>query len=208
MLMPVRNTVRCPSPNTYFHVYNRGVEKRQIFLDGEDYEFFLNLLNRRLCTVPTVNKTGKPYPHFRPQVTLLAYCLMPNHFHLVFHQAEDHEALSKLMASISVAYTMYFNRKHKRRGTLFETRFKASAIYDDSYLQHITRYVHLNPREYRTWPHSSYQAYLTPATCPDWLDPQPILSLFHSTASYIRFVDDYQAMHAQLETLKHELANY
>lgn len=177
-------------------------------MDTEDYEFFLSLMNRHLCSAPSKDKNGRTYPHFRPQVSLLAYCLMPNHYHFLFFQKENPEALSKLMASIATAYTMYFNRKYKRRGPLFENRFKASAIYSDAYLQHITRYIHLNPSKFKSWPYSSYADYLNPTACPDWLDPLPILDLFDSQKQYTQFVQDYEGLHRELDTLKHELANY
>lgn len=205
--MPVKNTVRIESPNTFFHVYNRGVEGRNIYLDDEDYLFFTSLLKRHLSTSPQTGKK-RAYKHFRPFIDLNAYCLMPNHYHLLIYQKDNPTALAKLMSSIITAYTMYFNQRYGRRGPLFETRYKASPIVDDTYLLHISRYIHLNPAEFKLWPHSSYIAYISEYDFPDILAPEVILDLFDSKKAYAEFVDDYTNMQSSLNDIKNYLANY
>ena len=135
-----------------------------------------------------------------------AYCLMPNHFHLLIYLHDDVGALSRFMASITIAYSMYFNKKYKRRGPLFENRFKASPIFEDVYLQHISRYIHLNPAKYKTWPYSSYMSYVS-GTYPQWLQPEPILELFENVGQYKAFVADYESVQQLNEMLKHSLAD-
>jgi len=144
---------------------------------------------------------------FLPTLTTNAFCLMPNHFHLLLHQAEDETAVSKAMQSLGTTYSMYFNRKHQRRGSIFESVFKASPILSDVYLQHITRYIHLNPKGYPTWEHSSYQDFIG-TNSNHWVAKHEILELFDSVEQYQEFVDDYTALHEEFETLKHELADH
>lgn len=205
-LMPVRNTVRVHAPNTYFHVYNRGVEHRTIFLDDDDYEFFLSLFGRHLSNQQNMSKDGNVYPYYRDLVQLVAYCLMPNHFHLLVYQHEDTKGISQLMTSVAVAYSMYFNKKYHRRGPLFENRFKASPIFADSYLQHITRYIHLNPKDYKSWRYSSYRSFIS-IDCPEWLNPEPVLVLFSGKQDYMDFVADYESVQRMNDILKHSFAD-
>lgn len=204
--MPVRNTMRVHSPDTFYHVYNRGIEGRQIFCDDEDYDFFVRLFARHLSLEQQIASDGTAYKHFRGLLDINAYCLMPNHFHIFVYLREDTSALSRLMASITVAYSMYFNKKYKRRGPLFETRFKASPIFEDVYLQHISRYIHLNPGKYKTWPYSSYGAYIS-GRYPLWLQPEAVVELFDSVRHYEDFVADYESVQRLNELLKHGLAD-
>ena len=205
--MPVRNVVRYQVPDTFYHVYNRGHNRDLLFSDDEDYEFFLWLLERCYGPVQIKAKDGRLFPWFGDQVTLHAFCLMPNHFHLLLHQGEDVGSLSKSMQSLATTYSMYFNKKYKRRGSIFESVFKASPILNESYLQHITRYVHLNPKDFKNWSYSSYRDYLGVGTH-QWVAPDKILSVFDSQGQYKQFVDDYVDLRGELEALKHELADH
>lgn len=204
--MPGRNLERFRATDSYFHIYNRGVNRRIIYKDKEDYQFFEQLFARHLGAKPVGDAKGREYLWFRPQVDLLAYCLMPTHFHLLMYQKDDDIAISKLLQSICTAYTMYFNKKYKRRGPLYENNFRASHITSDSYLLHISRYIHLNPKNYMSWPYSSYDDYVN-IPSKDWLKVEPLLELFDSRAEYIEFVNDYKAMRDELEDLKYELAD-
>lgn len=202
--MPSRNIVKEFSPEAYYHVYNRGVEKRIIFLDEEDYRVFLNLLKRYLSKTPTKDSSGREYEWLYPEMELLAYCLMPNHFHLFVYQ-HDTDAVTRLMRGVGTSYTMYFNRKYKRVGTLYQDRFKATHITNDSYLQHISRYIHLNPREYLTWEYSSLPFYLGKKQA-DWVRPERVLEIFKGS-DYLEFVKDYIGHKEILEELKYDLAD-
>lgn len=102
---------------------------------------------------------------------------------------------------------MYFNKKYKRVGHLFQDRFKASLIDDDAYLQHITRYIHLNPEGYKTWEWSSLNYYLGKKHA-DWLKSSRIMALFdNNIAGYEQFIDDYGNYQKSLDTLGFILAD-
>jgi len=139
------------SEGEYYHIYQRGTEKRDLFLDENDTGRFMRLLF--LCNgtkrVETRNVFGTSVFLSRRGDTLCdigAYCLMKNHFHMVVHE-KTHLGISKFMQKLGTAYSMYFNEKYKRTGTLFEGRFKAKHLDTDEYLKYIFSYIHLNPVE-------------------------------------------------------------
>lgn len=191
-------------PESYYHVYNRGLNKREIFKDAYDYTVFLNLLKRYLDDELYKDKSGRNYDKLNDQLELLAFCLMKNHYHLLLYQ-KNPDSMTKLMRRIATSYTTYFNKRYKRTGTLLQERFKASRITSDEYLQHISRYIHLNPKEYREWEFSSLPYYLGHKKA-DWLRPKKILCLFDG-GEYPQFVSDYEENKKVLEEIKHELAN-
>lgn len=203
--MPGKNLARHFVPESYYHIYNRGVNKRRIFLDDEDYNYFSGLFARHLSPKPTQDAKGRDYLWLRNDITLTAYCWMPNHFHLLIYQNKERD-MARLMMSVCTAYTMYFNKKYKRRGPLFENNYRASLISDDIYLQHISRYIHLNPADYKNYPYSSYADFVKEPTR-QWMNPARILTLFETKRQYQIFVDDYKEAHDILDTIKHELAN-
>lgn len=134
--------------NAFYHIFNRGVARQNIFLEKEDYEMFLRKLNSL--------STLKNYDHF-----IYAYILMPNHFHLLMQT--NRTPLSRIMSSLATAYAMYFNRKYKRVGPLFQNRFKSKLCQKDNYFLGASRYIHLNPIEsgladdVQNYPWSSFQ---------------------------------------------------
>jgi REP element-mobilizing transposase RayT len=204
--MPSRNVIRSYESNGYYHVYNRGVAKQPIFLDAADKRHFLRIISRHLdpANIDTKND-GSTYRKFNDELELLCYCLMSNHFHLLFYMGDNTSALTTYMQSVLTAYTMYFNKKYKRVGTLFQGVFKASHISNDAYLAHISRYIHLNPRRYKTYTYSSLAYYLG-ATPPVWLTPGRILGLFKGQ-DYVEFLESYESRKAVLDEIKYELAN-
>lgn len=146
------------APNNYYHVYNRGVGKQDIFLDDEDRKFFLNRLKENLFPaekrVPLL-QGGKPSSFVKGKIyirktlptgafSLISYCLMPNHFHFLIRQNEN-LPISKLIAKLCTGYSMYFNKKTERVGSLFQGAFKAILVDSDSYLLWLTAYIHQNP---------------------------------------------------------------
>ncbi|MFZ1361289.1 MAG: transposase [Candidatus Saccharimonadales bacterium] len=200
--MPSKNAVREYDIRTYYHVYNRGASKQSIFLDDQDKINFLSLLQRHLDPDDTSRRSdGLPYPIF--DIELLAYCLMGNHFHLLLYQNEDTAAISNFMKSIDTAYTMYFNKKYRASGHLFQGPFKSARITDEAYLLHITRYIHMNPRYYQRYRWSSISAYLGKAA-PAWLKIERIADM--RPAEYRNFLADYESRKAELELLKNYLA--
>ncbi len=145
------------SVGEYYHVYNRGTEKRAIFLDRFDRARFLILLyicNNRDSILSREIIEDRPFETERgkPLVDIGAYCLMGNHFHLLLHEKVEN-GISTFMQKLSTAYAMYFNRKRERTGGLFEGKFKAKHSADDDYLRYLFAYIHLNPVEHiePTW---------------------------------------------------------
>jgi putative transposase len=144
-----------------YHIYNRGAHKSAIFTRREDYERFLLLLF--LCNGVEPISIRSTLAKYRGRfsvkvfqdgavlqrkklVSIHAYSLMPNHFHLVMHQAVDN-GVSVFMKKVCVGYSMYFNTKYEHSGVLFQGRFKSSHIDTERYFKHIFSYVHLNPVE-------------------------------------------------------------
>lgn len=140
------------SEGEYYHCYGRGTDKRKIFLDKKDYYRFLQLLfvSNSKDTIHLSNFSKKSFAEiFSIQrkgalVDIGAYCLMPNHFHLLVKETQE-KGISLFMQKLMTAYTMYFNKKYNRRGSLFESTFKGQHIQGDRYLKYIFSYIHLNP---------------------------------------------------------------
>jgi putative transposase len=139
------------SVGEFYHIYNRGTEKRKVFLSKYDYERFITLLylcnsinpvridmrRRSLDQVLDANR-GEDL------VDIGCYCLMPNHFHILLHEKTEN-GISRFMQKLTTAYTMYFNKKYDRSGNLFQGVFKAEHANKDEYLKYLFAYIHLNP---------------------------------------------------------------
>ncbi len=138
----------------YYHIYNRGVDKRIIFHDVHDYNRFLLLMY--LCNS---NRPVNLEEHFRkgrsftdmfhsvrgtPLVAIGAWCLMPNHFHFLCKEIVE-GGTQKFFHKVCTGYSMYFNTKYQRTGTLFEGRYKSQHIDSDRYLRYLYAYIYLNP---------------------------------------------------------------
>jgi putative transposase len=143
------------APLEYYHIYNRGTDKRQIFLEHRDYVRFLAALyvgnNKNLIHLsdwqgPSLEDIFHSIKINRENqlVDIGAYCLMPNHFHFLVREKEK-EGISTLMRKLQTGYSMYINKKYQRTGNLFESRFKAQHVDNDPYLKYLFAYVHLNP---------------------------------------------------------------
>lgn len=202
--MPVRNTVRLDVEDQYYHVYNRGLNLQPIFLDDTDKVFFLKLLTRYLSPRSHNHIEGTSYESYFGKLELNCYCLMGNHFHLLFYQIRQ-GALTEFMRALANSYVRYFNKKYERRGPLFESRYKASLIDSQVYLEHISRYIHLNPKNWRTYKYSSLEAYIN-GSSQLWLQPDRILEVF-SGEDYLTFVSDYEDHKKMLEEIKIQLAD-
>ena len=135
-----------PQADHYYHVYNRGVERRTLFLDRQDYGFFKS----RLFRYAMANRTD-----------ILAYCIMPNHYHLLVHATEEN-ALSKMIHRLQTSYAGYFNKRYNHSGYVFQGRYNAKEIRSTVYLAWLVCYIHLNPVDARLvseteqWEHSSH----------------------------------------------------
>ncbi|MBI2345609.1 MAG: transposase [Deltaproteobacteria bacterium] len=157
--------LRIQYPGAWYHVMNRGGGRRQVFQNDHDYLAFLTLLNE-------ASQMWKMEVH--------AYCLMPNHYHLLLHTPLAN--LSRMMRHINGVYTQRFNLRWQRDAHLFRGRYKAILVEDEGYLDELTRYIHLNPvkaklvevpEQYR-W--SSYPYYLGRGGRPDCLITETILA--------------------------------
>jgi REP element-mobilizing transposase RayT len=201
--MPAKNAIKEQIPESYYHVYARGSNKQKLFLDNSDFKYFLKLIERYLSEKPAISKTGLMYPHYTGSVELVAYCLMSNHFHLLIYQAEV-PYLEKIMRSLMTSYGKYFNLKYHRTGPVFESRYKAAHIDNETYLQHISRYIHLNPRRWFKYKHSSIGYYIN-GNEPYWLKTSRTLGQFRSREEYLEFVSDYESMRDTLHDIKYLL---
>lgn len=136
------------SIHEYYHLYNRGNSKQKIFLDQKDYNHFVKLLflcnSKRSITLRDITRNTYDFDREETLVNIGTYCLMPNHFHILAKE-KINDGISKFMQKISTAYSMYFNKKYKRTGGLFEGKFKSQHIGTDRYLKYIFSYIHLNP---------------------------------------------------------------
>lgn len=204
--MPAKNVVKTYVSDAYYHVYNRGHNKQTIFIDEQDYTVFLSLLMRYLDPSNSEKQANRmPYPCLNEEVELLAYCLMPNHFHLFVYQFNE-QGMKHLLSRVSVSYGMYFNKKYKTTGQVFQQRYRAVRITQNQQLMHITRYIHLNPREYEKWQWSSLR-YYAGGSFARWLKTNRTMALFdYRPEKYKEFIDEYKDRRDELALLKSELA--
>ncbi|MFA5744971.1 MAG: transposase [Candidatus Paceibacterota bacterium] len=136
----------------WYHCYNRGIEKRIVFEDTRDYHRFLELLYLANDVFPlrrsdiSTHKLEETLniPRGKKLVSIGAFCLMPNHFHLVLKEVMD-GGITAFMRKIGTAYALYFNTRHKRTGNLFLKPFRSRHVSTDRYFQHLINYVHCNP---------------------------------------------------------------
>lgn len=154
----------------YYHVFNRGVEKRDIFRDPHDWRRFHELLYLCNSKKSLVFKSidGHPFEWDRGEsiTSIVAYTMMPNHFHLILREGKE-GGISKMVAKLTTSYSMYFNTKYDRSGPLLCRPFRARHITDDDYFRWVMSYVHLNPiknskseiQRLRTYTYSSYTDY-------------------------------------------------
>ena len=204
--MPAKNSTKQYVENGYYHIYNRGVEKRVIFLDQQDYSVFLSYLKEYLLpkkeknlherlSNPQISSVEKnkilkslQLNNFNQEITLLSYCLMPNHFHF-FVKQKSVNAIDKFMNSLATRYTMYFNRKYNRVGSLYQDVYKAILISSEAHFLHLSRYIHKQALKLNNQP-CSYPEYIGLRKT-SWINPDEILSFFSKTnpsSTYENFV--------------------
>lgn len=133
----------------YYHLFTRGVEKRDIFMEEHDKKRFLKLLfvcnSTSSIDFRNIDQDAIfSYDRGKTIVDIGAYCLMTNHLHILVREKEE-GGISKFLQKLLTGYSMYFNKKHQRTGALFEGKFRAKHLDDDTYLRYIYSYIHLNP---------------------------------------------------------------
>jgi len=206
-----------------YHIFNRGIDRRSVFTGFREYlraqeliEFYKHLetpvryskflqLSKSLRddVLREINKS-------ETQVDILAYCLMPNHFHFMLQQKVD-KGVSTFIANFTNAYTRYFNTKHERIGPMFEGIFKAVLVESDEQLIHLSRYIHLNPvvssiineSDLNNYKWSSYHEYIAPSKNSTVSKRDLVMSMFESAKHYEKFVLDQIEYGKKLEIIKH-----
>lgn len=214
--MPAKNLYREDKEGIYSHIYNKGVEKRIVFNDEEDYRVFQGYLKDYL-TVPkdpeSIKKSftvhgrifrGTPHQpkNYFNKVELIAYSLMPSHFHLLLHQKAQ-GSLESFIRSLCTRYSMYFNKKYQHSGAVFEGPYKSVHVKDELRMLHLTRYFH------HAGGHSSYAEYLG-ARVTSWVKPKVVQSFFDKAKpdllkeadSYKDFVEKYELGQKEKELLE------
>ncbi len=197
-------------PNTYHHIFNRGGFKQKVFRTKKDYEVFIDILKYYL-RYPDLSPLSKLSPPKMQKVKkrtkpyfLLAYCLMPNHFHLLLKQLEISPTLSDFLKKINFIYAMYYQHRYHHSGALFEGKFRSAEFYPDAGLLYVSKYIHLNPKgvegsDPSTYSFSSLKEYLN-ENDKDWLHPEIILQkYFGKTANPQRQYRNYVLAPAEPE---------
>jgi putative transposase len=219
--MPSKNIVKEYQENSFYHVYNRGVNKKRIFIDDQDFRVLLYCFKLYLSPFSYLNQYAKEKVKeskyiklralnnaiensFYKKIELHSYILMPNHIHLVLKQIGLND-LKNFMQSIFIKYSMYFNKRYQRVGPLYQSRYKAVLITSDNYLLHLMRYLNLNsvkldPSKYpkyqswkswRDYPYSSYHHYINSHKAPVWLTTDFSLNLSGGKENYIQFNENF-----------------
>jgi REP element-mobilizing transposase RayT len=163
----------------YYHIYNRGAGRQSIFHEEKNYIYLLRLLKKVTA---------------ESNVTVIAYCLLPNHYHWLLRQDGDISA-GKVPTRVFGSYAQAFNKSYQRTGTLFEGPYKAIAVENDAYLLHLCRYIHLNPVRHglisspQDWPYSNYLEWLgqRPGTL---VDKEFVQENFNGPQAYKTFVNE------------------
>jgi len=198
--VPAKNRNKIFATNVYYHAYNRGYNQQTIFHDDSDYKAFLYLLRKYLEPgfqekkyTPRGEECLVEPNHVHREVDLVAFCLMPNHFHLLLFQ-KSLEGMTKLLVRLCSSYSTYFNQKYEKQGSPFQGIYRAVAVTTEEQLLHLSRYIHLNPSQLidklSNYPYSSYAWFLS-GEAPLWLKAEKILSGFTKHSDYGSFVEDY-----------------
>lgn len=212
--MPCRKAIL--ATGEFYHVLNRSLNRAPVFSNKRDIYNFLLCAKYYLSSSPPVKfslyrKNANKYQInlTDPIVKVLAYCLMPNHFHFILFQNHDN-GIRTYIQKLSNSYVHYINLKAERKGALFESTFKAIRIESEEQLIHLSRYIHLNPvtaclvERPQDYEYSSFSAYMgSESLIP--LEPSLILSQFSNLDKYKNFVlarVDYQR---RLDEIKHIL---
>ena len=223
LLMSDVNSIIIKSMAELYHVLNRGVDKRKIFMNDKDYFRFIHDLfefndEDKVLNVdfrfrrPTID-VGRQYIEHKKRemlVDVLAFCLMPNHYHLVLSPRVEN-GIPLFMKKLNGGYSNYFNKKHERTGTLFEGRYKSIRIESQAHFIHLPYYIHLNPldmfapewregelKDYKgsikfldSYRWSSHLDYLGIKNFPSVLNMKHLAEIFESNKDYQKLVENY-----------------
>lgn len=189
--MPAKNAIKQYLEGGVYHIYNRGINKADIFFGDNDYKVFLYFLKTYLLEIDLNNEKEIDYAYqkrnFSDSVELWAYCLMPNHFHFLIKQRTAKD-ISEFMRCLMTSYVLFINKKYDRQGPLFQGRYKAILVDEDRYLLHLSRYIHANPLDLKIdekfltlntlekYSYSSYGEYVGKRGT-KWIKPSSILEM-------------------------------
>jgi REP element-mobilizing transposase RayT len=157
----------------FYHIYNRGNNKQDVFFEPDNYDYFLKLLNR----------------HIKPISKVFAYCLLPNHFHLVLRINNNIDKPSQALSNLMNAYTKAINKRYNRTGSLFQKPFKRIKIENEDYLTNLILYVNLNTEKhglddyFENYLYSSYKEILTDK--PKIIAQEDVINLFENKENFI-----------------------
>ena len=189
-------------PGFFYHIYNRGNNRENIFFEEKNYHYFLELWVK----------------YVMPIAETYAYCLMKNHFHFlvriretiktseVSKTSEVYTYISKQFSNMFNAYAKAINKKYNRTGSLFQTRFGRKGVSSEAYLYNLIHYIHFNPqyhkfvKDFRDYPYSSYHAFLTNKKTN--IARKAVIDLFGDVNEFIDFHDrenDYKNIQALIE---------
>lgn len=197
----------------FYHLYNRGIEKQNIFNQTRDYSRFIETLFYYRIQNPkpkfSVYRRSKVFlvNPSKKLVDIVSFCLMPNHFHLLVKQLKN-GGISEFMRRFILSYNKYRNVKYNHQGSLFNGPFKAVLIQTDEQLIHVSRYIHLNPlvsllvKDLKLYSWSSYKDYIG-MTQNYQLSKGEVLNFFKSAEDYEKFLLDQVDYGRTLEILKH-----
>lgn len=177
--------------NHFYHIYNRGINQDLIFFSPDNYHYFQRLLRRNIG---------------RYHIAVVAYCLLPNHYHLLLRPRKD-DNLSQFINSLFGSYTQAVNKQQGRLGPLFQGRFHAILVDKEEYLIHLARYIHLNPvtsglsTAAHEWPYSNYVDVVTHREG-DFKDTTLVPERFSSGEEYRKFVKDHSRDRSEMEGLE------
>lgn len=214
--MPYRTTPLVE--DSYYHIYNRGVEKRIIFSDERDYQRFLQTLYYYQFEGPKPAFSTrhrfqiKDFSNNPKIVEVTCYCLMPNHFHLLLKQVSEN-GISEFLGKVINSYTKYYNTRHNRVGPLFQGVFKAVLVENNFQFMHLSRYIHLNPYaselikerdQLKLYTYSSYSHFIgleANKLCVNGT----VLGLFKDRKDYQEFVEGHADYGREIAYIKHIL---
>lgn len=208
------------APDEHYHIFNRGVEKKTIFHDSRDYYRFLFLILSFQSSKPLKNLSRllEDFVQHRVlhtkdemlknrMVELVAFCVMPNHFHLILKEVKE-GGISAYMQRVLNAYGKYYNTRYEKSGHVFQGPYRAVHVESDKQLLYLATYIFRNPRELSQWlnkenkyPWSSYQDFITENRWGEFLMPGIILEQFKTSEKFCDFVESSPA-----KVVKEELA--
>ena len=221
--MPSRNLPLVE--DAYYHIFNRGVNRQEIFFNKRNYRHFLKALDyyrylkppisfSRINTLSTKDWENFSMSKFAHQknVSIVCYCLMPNHFHLILQQTSE-EGISTFMRRATNSYTKYLNKRENRTGPLFEGVFKSRLIETDQHLLHLSRYIHLNPytsfliknhEDLLNYPWSSLKDYLSSnENLMPKIEKEIVTDQFENYEEYKKFVLDQSDYQREISLISH-----